>query len=194
MWRAGAQNRRDAGNGSRKPPSLLERPGSQGSAAPVTCRPSPAPKVSDDASQMRLTPDTLLQLAPDIRTRLDVTGHVLIDAPAGTVLDAGPSGFATLSLFSRPLAIGGAIERLEAEQRGTTEFLPTMSVINALLDEGVLVESGGCRTPITGWADPVEHARMLDDSRRTHDYIAALQDAVRPDDIRSEERRVGQRR
>ena len=43
-----------------------------------------------------LSADTRLQLAPGIRTRLDAAGHVLVDAPDGTIIDVGPNGFATL--------------------------------------------------------------------------------------------------
>ena len=130
-----------------------------------------------------LAPDTVLQLAPGIRTRWDAAGHVLVDSPVGTVLDIGPNGFAILSLFSRPLALGKAIERLEAELGGSTGFAPTMSVINMLTEESALVEPDADRPPISGWADPVEHARMLHDDRRTGDYLAALAAAVRPGDV-----------
>ena len=131
----------------------------------------------------RLSPETLLQLAPGVRTRLDAAGHVLVDAPDGTVIDLGPRGFATLSLFSRPLALGHAIDRLEAGERSATDFLPTLSVINMLIEEGALVRPGAGRGPTSGWADPVEHARMLHDHRRTGDYLAAVAEAVRPGDV-----------
>jgi predicted RNA methylase len=130
-----------------------------------------------------LSPETRLQLAPGVRTRLDAAGHVLIDAPDGTIIDAGPNGFATLSMFARPLSLGAAIERLENNRDGSTDFVPTMSVINMLIEEGALVPPDLARVPTRGWADPVEHARMLHDDRRTNDYIAALRAAVRPDDI-----------
>ena len=48
-----------------------------------------------------LSPQTLLQVAPGIRTRFDRAGHVLVDAPDGTVVDIGPRGYAILSSFSR---------------------------------------------------------------------------------------------
>ena len=64
-----------------------------------------------------LSPDTCLQLAPGIRTRLDAAGHVLVDAPDGTIIDVGPNGFAILSMFGRPLSLGDAIERLESSTR-----------------------------------------------------------------------------
>jgi precorrin-6B methylase 2 len=114
---------------------------------------------------------------------LDRVGHVLVDAPDGTIIDAGPNGFATLSMFARPLSLGAAIERLEDDGSCSTDFVPTLSVINMLIEEGALVAADADRVPTRGWADPVEHARMLHDDRRTSDYIAALVQAVRPPDI-----------
>ncbi len=128
-------------------------------------------------------PETLLELTPGVRTRRDAIGHVLVDSPVGTVVDIGPRGFGILALFSEPRALGAAITALERASGAATDFAPTMSVINMLLEEGVLVEVGTDRPVTSGWADPVEHARMLHDDRRTGDYIAALAAAVRPDDI-----------
>ena len=62
-----------------------------------------------------LSPDTLLELAPGVRTRLDRTRHVLVDSPVGTIIDIGPGGFGILSLFSQPTRLGDAIDRLERE-------------------------------------------------------------------------------
>lgn len=52
-----------------------------------------------------------------------------------------------------------------------------------LIEEGALVRPDGRGGPSSGWADPVEHARMLHDDRRTGDYLAALAQAVRPGDV-----------
>jgi precorrin-6B methylase 2 len=130
-----------------------------------------------------ISPETLLRLAPGVRTRLDGVGHVLVDAPDGTIIDAGPNGFATLSMFARPMNLGAAIERLENDSSCSTGFVPTLSVINMLIEEGALVPADADRVPTRGWSDPVEHARMLHDDRRTGDYIAALRQVVRPADI-----------
>ena len=130
-----------------------------------------------------LSPDTVLQLAPALRTRLDAAGHVLVDSPVGTIVDIGPSGFEILSLFSRPLRLGDVIARLEDVHRDSTDFAPTMSVINMLIEESALVGPDAGRARSSGWADPVEHARMLHDDRRTGDYLAALVAAVRPGDV-----------
>ena len=94
-----------------------------------------------------LSPDTYLQLAPGIRTRLDAAGHVLVDAPDGSIIDAGPRGFATLSMFARPLSLGDALERLESSSNGSTDFVPTVSVINMLIEDGALVRLDADRTP-----------------------------------------------
>jgi precorrin-6B methylase 2 len=133
--------------------------------------------------EIGLSPDTVLQLAPNFRTRLDAAGHVIVDSPAGTVVDIGPRGFAVLSMFSRPLALGDALERLEAEFGGSTDFAPALNVINILIEESTLVAAGAGRVPASGWADPIEHARMLHDDRRTDDFISALSAAVRPGDV-----------
>jgi len=61
--------------------------------------------------------------------------------------------------------------------------VPTLSVINMLMEEGALVQPNAHERLSSGWADPVEHARMLHDDRRTNDYVAALERAVRPGDV-----------
>ena len=97
---------------------------------------------------------TLLQLAPNVRTRFDAAGHVLVDAPDGTILDIGPRGYSILSLFSRPLALGDAIEQLEGGERSPTDFVPTLSVINMLIEEGALVRPGARERPVERLGGP----------------------------------------
>jgi precorrin-6B methylase 2 len=144
----------------------------------------PAPRGSSKhLHDLELAAETLLQLAPNVRTRFDAGGHVLVDAPDGTIIDIGPRGYAILSLFSRPLALGKAIERLEDGEVSSTDLVPTLSVINMLIEDGALVQPQAREGPSSGWADPVEHARMLHDNRRTGDYLAALAQAVRPGDV-----------
>ena len=132
---------------------------------------------------LQLSPKTLLRLAPGIRTRFDFTGHVLVDAPDGTVVDIGPRGYAILSFCSQPVTLGAAIDRLENGTSSSTDFVPTLSVINMLIEEGALIRPEQGSGPTSGWADPVEHARMLHDTRRTGDYLAAISAAVRPGDV-----------
>jgi type I protein arginine methyltransferase len=132
---------------------------------------------------VKLSPESVLQLAAGIRTRRDHAGHVIVDSPVGTIIDIGPRGFEILALFSEPIRLGDAIDRLEREQAHSTDFAPTLSVLNMLIEESALVSPGAEQARTSGWADPVEHARMLHDERRTGDYVAALTAAVRPNDV-----------
>lgn len=132
---------------------------------------------------MELSPDTVLQLAPGIRTRWDAAQHVVVDSPVGTIIDIGPKGFGILALFAQPTRLGDAIDQLEREHGNSTDLAPTLSVLNMLIEESALVTPDPERAPTSGWADPVEHARMLHDERRTRDYLAALAATVRPDDV-----------
>ena len=150
--------------------------------AEATVQESTGERTASPGAGAGLTPETPLRLAPGVRTRFDAAGHVLLDAPDGTVIDLGPRGYTVLSLFAQPLALGEAIDRLEREGPAT-DFAPTLNAINVLLEEGGLVRHGADAGVTRGWADPVEHARMLHDHRRTADYLAALSQAVRPGDV-----------
>ena len=118
-------------------------------------------------SALLLSPHTLLRLARGVRTRFDAAGHVLVDAPDGAIVDLGARGYTVLAMFARPLALGEMIGQLESGECIETDFLPMVSVINMLVDEGALVPADADRGSTRGWADPVEHARMLHDDRRT---------------------------
>jgi hypothetical protein len=72
---------------------------------------------------------------------------VLVDAPDGAIVDVGPGGFAALAMFSRPPALREAIGRLEGGACTETDFLPTVSVINMLIEEGALVPADANRGP-----------------------------------------------
>ena len=116
---------------------------------------------------VKLSPDSVLQLTPGIRTRRDHAGSVKstrqweasIDMTEGLqdvgfVLRANPTAATPLTGWSR-------------DQPHSTDFAPTLSVLNMLIEESALVSPGAERARTSGWADPVEHARMLHDERRT---------------------------
>ena len=44
-----------------------------------------------------------------------------------------------MSLFSRPLTLEDAIDRLEEGASSPTDFVPTLSVINMLIGQGALI-------------------------------------------------------
>ena len=88
---------------------------------------------------MELSAETVLELAPGIRTRLDAARHVVVDAPIGTIVDIGPRGFGILSTFSQPTSLGDAIDHFERVYGHSTDLAPTLSVLNMLIEESVLV-------------------------------------------------------
>jgi GNAT superfamily N-acetyltransferase len=114
-------------------------------------RPATRSRTLPDA----LSPETLLRLAPGVRTRFDAAGHVLLDAPDGTVVDVGPRGYTAMALFAQPLALGEAVERLEREAP-STDFAPTMNLVSVLIEEGALVRPDAEPGSASGWADPVQ--------------------------------------
>ena len=138
--------------------------------------------VREEHSDVELSAETVLRLAPGLRARVNAAGHVLVDSPVGTIVDIGPRGFSILSVFSTPRRLDEAIDCIERELHAT-DFAPTINVINMLLEEQALLPTDASTTRTSGWADPIEHARMLHDHRRTNDYIAAIEAAVRPDDV-----------
>lgn len=131
--------------------------------------------------QPELSRSTRLQIAAGLRTRLGRDGHVLVDSPVGTLIDIGPRGYALLDLFSQPTTLGQAVDLTASGD--PTSFAPTMSALNMLIEEGALVTPEQTGRQVTGWADPVEHARMLHDDRRTGDFLQALGTVVRPGDV-----------
>jgi len=134
----------------------------------------------DDAG---LSPDTRLRLEPGLRTRFDAHRHLLVESPGGAVVDTGPSGFAILSHFTPQAALGDVVEQLEHESDHSGDVVTAMGVIKLLVDTGALVATDEPSSRALGWADPIEQARMLHDRRRTSDYLAAIEAAVRPGDV-----------
>ncbi len=132
---------------------------------------------------MELSPDTLLRLAPGLRTRRDRGGTCRGRFERGDGHRHRAEGFGILARFSQPTRLGDAIDLLERDHSRSTDLAPTLSVVNMLIEEGALVTPDAGRALTSGWADPVEHARMLHDERRTGDYLAAIAAAVRPGDV-----------
>jgi Ribosomal protein L11 methyltransferase (PrmA)/Arginine methyltransferase oligomerization subdomain len=121
-------------------------------------------------------------LATGVRARIDAVGHVRVDTPLGGVVDGGPNGLAVLALFAAPRTLADAMALLERWPEPHPDAASAAAVIDALMEAGALV-GGTPRDARFGWIDPGEHARMLDDRRRTDAFTAAVRTAVRPDDV-----------
>ena len=120
---------------------------------------------------MELSPDSVLQLAPAIRTRTrTMLGTVLVDSPLERlIIDIGPRGFGVLALFWQPIRLGEAyLTGWSVSISQSTDLAPILSVLSMLIEESALVSPDAEQAPTDcGWADPVEHARML--QRRAQD-------------------------
>lgn len=127
-------------------------------------------------------PTDTLVLAAGVRARLDGDGHVRIDTPLGGVVDGGPHGFALLALFACPNTLAEALAVLEASPTSRPDRAVAEALIGHLLEAGALAD-GGADDSRFGWTDPAEHARMLDDRRRTDAFVAAIRASVRPEDV-----------
>ena len=121
-------------------------------------------------------------LAPGLRTQVDNVGHVRVVTPLGGVVDTGPHGLAILSLFAHPRTVSEALAALEYLPEPRPDHAPAAATIESLVEAGAIVEeaASGDRW---GWTDPAEHARLLDDTRRTDAFVAAIRETVRPDDV-----------
>jgi protein arginine N-methyltransferase 1 len=126
----------------------------------------------------RLTAETSLALRAGVRTRRDAAGHILVDSLSGSVVDAGPDGFAILAMFSPPRTLADALTELGRRP----DSIQAAGVVLQLIESGVLLDAADGDAP-QGWADPVEHAWMLHDHRRTGSYLAAIEEVVRSGDV-----------
>ena len=148
---------------------------------PMSTHDSATPGSSQTTRDPNISPETLLHVAPNVRTRFDAAGHVLVDAPDGTIIDIGRRGTRSCR-FSRP--------RLSGTRSSGSRWSEQLDRLRADAERHQHVDRGRRpratsihRAPSSGWADPVEHARMLHDDRRTGEYLAALGQAVRPGDV-----------
>ncbi len=123
-----------------------------------------------------------LGLAPGLRTYIDGIGHVRVITPLGGVVDVGPDGLAILSLFAHRRTVTEALATLAQLPEPRPDEAPAATAIESLVEAGAIVADADAGDR-WGWTDPAEHARMLDDSRRTAAFVAAIRETVRPDDV-----------
>ena len=105
------------------------------------------------------------------------------DCPgARAIVDIGPRGFGNLR-DSRNRSAGRRDRRARARARSVDRLRADAERREHAHRGKRAGHARAERAPTSGWADPVEHARMLHDERRTGDYLAAIAAAVRPDDV-----------
>jgi hypothetical protein len=93
-------------------------------------------------------------------------------------VDAGPQGFELLAMFVRPRKVSEVV----AELRARADSLSASTVVMELIESGVLIDAAEFDLR-SGWADPVEHAIMLHDHRRTDTYLKAIRQEIHAGDV-----------
>ena len=107
---------------------------------------------------------------------MDASGHVLIDTPAGTIVDAGLDGFAILSMFAEPRTLGDSIDAL----RDRPDQILVAGVVMGLIESGAPLDARTLGVG-RGWADRWSTGCSTT-IRRTGMYLQAIRAAVRPGD------------
>ena len=98
-------------------------------------------------------------------------------------------GLPILSAFGMPTSIGEAVRKLSTAMRGKEEWKILTAAIKSLVEAGILVkeEENGAKVVVHGilgdFDYPYIHIKMLNDSERTGNYVAAIRESVRPGDI-----------
>lgn len=94
---------------------------------------------------------------------------------------------AVLDVFSRPIAMGLAIEQLASALKGQSAWVELVAHVKGLHELGVLVDPAATkqlkRAHQTRFDSAPVHIRMLEDEQRTSSFQAALRATVTPDDV-----------
>lgn len=135
------------------------------------------------ASDSGLAPQTVLRRAPDLIVRIQSDGQVRLSR--GTEETRfGPHALLVLHAFSRPRTMRDVVQQLGACCKGIQDWIDLTQVILELYKAGVLQDS--CRPhvqPSHGFDSASLHIAMLNDRRRTSQFLSAIRDVVRPGDV-----------
>jgi len=104
-----------------------------------------------------------------------------VESPGGRRRVASEDLFEMLAMFAEPRTLREVLQSVPVH--GATEWAERSGTRLALVGAGALVSPAASDPLRRGFADPAEHARMLDDRERVEAYVAALRAVVRPDDV-----------
>ena len=132
-----------------------------------------------------LKPTTVLRRANDLEVRLTAAGDTLVTTERGLV-SGGPHCLAILDLFSVPMTLGEALERLGPRAGGAQDWIDLTAAVARFHDEGVLRIEGdqdeSARVVRPTFDSPGPHIAMLEDRVRTSAFLAALDEIVGEED------------
>ena len=128
-----------------------------------------------------LSSDTVLQRAPLLNLEL---GPSTIINVSGRQIMAGSHVLPILDAFKHPIAYSTAVKSLSEKVTGVQGWIELVSTITNLYKAGVLVdETGTAPAAGVGWSAPQVHIGMLNDRARTHAFLDAIAEVVRPGDV-----------
>jgi hypothetical protein len=136
-----------------------------------------------DGVESSLSPDDLLQRAPDLTLLLDATGGARVKGPAGDVV-VGPAAVELLLALTRVCTLRELLARATAT--GAQSWMDVTSALLLLRRAGAVVRAGD-RWPAPSARAPfdtqTEQALMLQDRTRTEAFRRAVAEVVRPGDV-----------
>jgi hypothetical protein len=146
-----------------------------------------SPSSSRASLSKLLTPDVVLQRAPELRLHFDSSGAITIRTARG-IVECGPHGLAVLDEFSKPRPFADALKTLTARVAGAQDWMDLAGVVISLHGAGVLREPSDLGPSPTaddgkGFDQAHVHIAMLNDRERTNAFLAAIQDVVAPTDV-----------
>jgi hypothetical protein len=125
-----------------------------------------------------MTPETVLVRRRDLEIRIGDADDVVIGKGEDAV--SSPHALVILDAFAHPRTIAGFLETAAASPE---HWIELSSSVVQLARAGVLVKPGASEAPPRGFAQPAIHIVMLEDQRRTHGFIRALQALTTKDDV-----------
>ena len=138
-------------------------------------------------ARTRFDPDSMLQRVPDLEVRLDSSNVATVMTGANSIR-CGPHGLAVLDVFTRPISLRNALERLRPRITGMQDWATTCNAILHLAHQGVLRDPERMghvleRTDDSGSGAAWIHIKMLNDRRRVRSYLQGMREVVRAGDV-----------
>lgn len=132
-----------------------------------------------------LSPETVIAVASGVKAELrqDDVWVCL----GGATLNAGPYGLRTLDLFRDPQSMSQAMAEVLKRDPDPKVWMFVSAMILQLWQAGILCDAFG--TPSVPSLEPAgssgihTQARMLNDRTRTHGFLRAIRETVKPNDV-----------
>lgn len=133
-------------------------------------------------SDMKLSKDELLSRASNLQIR--IVGESTFVTLDGETVSGGKHILKILDIFSKPISLDDALPSLSSS--GIQDWIDLTAEIHYLYEHGILVSenaSGRTYKPGRGFGALPVHVMMINDQARTHAFLSAIREVVRPGDV-----------